>query len=128
MSKRTDYESDAFALLRSANPVRVEDIQRELDEERFNAARARVSSRIRANPQPIAGRLTERAAAGSPRRAPRLRLVGAAAAVAAAVGVALTALPAMFPDGAEPAKAMRVLTAAAKIARAQPAPAPGPGE
>jgi hypothetical protein len=128
MSKRTDDESCAFALLRSANPVRLEDIQRELDEERIGAALAHAYATLRGRPQPIARRRTERAGGGSPRHARRLRLVGAAAAVAAAVGVALTALPAMLPGGAEPARAMRVLTAAATVARAQPAPAPGPGE
>jgi hypothetical protein len=127
MSKRTVDQSDAFALLRSANPVRLEDVQRELEEESLAAAFARTYA-TRGNPRPIARWLAERAAGGSPRRGRRLRLVGAAAAVAAAVGVALTALPAVFPDGAEPARAMRLLTAAAKIARAQPAPAPEPGE
>jgi hypothetical protein len=128
MSKRTDDASDAFALLRLANPVRLEDIQRVMDEKRLAAALAHAYATLRAEPEPIAGRLTERAAGGSRRQARRLRLIGAATAVAAAVGVALTALPAMFPDGAEPARAMPVLTAAATIARAQPAPASGPGE
>jgi len=127
MSKATDDASDAFALLRSANPVRLEDIHRELNEERIGAALAHAYATLRSKPQPIA-RLTEPAARRAPRHARRLRLVGAAAAVAAAVGVALTALPALSPDGAEPASAMRLLTAAATIARAQPAPAPGPGE
>jgi hypothetical protein len=124
MNERTDHEGRAFALLRSANPVELEDIRRELDEERLAAARAHVYATLE-QPQPVAERL---AAAHSRRGARRVGLLGAAAAAAAAVMVALTGLVPVLPGGGEPATALSVLNAAASIAAAQPAAAPGPGE
>jgi hypothetical protein len=124
MNERTDHEGRAFALLLSANPVKVEDIRRELDEERLAAARARAFATVE-KPQPLVERLV---AAHSPRGARRVGLLGAAAAGATAVTVALTGLVPILPGGSEPATALRVLNAAASIAAAQPATAPGPGE
>jgi hypothetical protein len=124
MNERPDHEGRAFALLRSANPVRLEDIRRELDEERLAAARARAFATVE-KPQPVVERL---AAAHSPRTARRVGLLGAAAAAGAAVIVALTGLVPVLPGGGEPTTALRVLNAAASIAAAQPATAPGPGE
>jgi hypothetical protein len=124
MNGRTDHEGGAFALLRSANPVKLEDIRRELDEQRLAAARAHAYATLE-KAQPVAERL---AAAHSPRGARRVGLLGAAAAAAAAVMVALTGLVPVLPGGGEPATALSVLNAAASIAAAQPATAPGPGE
>jgi hypothetical protein len=131
MSKRTHHESRAFALLQSANPARVEDIRRELDEERLATAWAHACAVLEGNPEVGVGRPAADGAEGrAPRDARRVRLVGAAGAVAvaAAVAVALTGLPALLPGGGEPARALQVLNAAASIAAAQPAPSPGPGE
>jgi hypothetical protein len=124
VNERTDHEGRAFALLRSANPVELEDIQRELDDERLAAARAHAYATLE-KPQPVVERL---AAAHSPRTARRVGLLGAAGVAAAAVMVALTGLVPVLPGGGEPATALRVLNAAASIAAAQPATAPGPGE
>jgi hypothetical protein len=124
MNERTDHEGRAFALLRSANPVEVEDLRRELDEERLAAARAHAYATLE-KPRPVVERL---AAAHSPRAARRVGLLGAAAAAGAALMVALTGLVPVLPGGGEPATALRVLNAAASIAAAQPATGPGPGE
>jgi hypothetical protein len=122
MSKRTDHESCAFALLQSANPTAAEDIRRELDDERVAAARARARAVLEADHQvgPI-----DRGAGRSPRDGRRVRLVGAAAA---AVALAMTGLLAVLTGGGEPARAQQVLNAAASLAAAQPAAAPGLGE
>src|SRR6266545_3488831 len=124
MNERTNHEGRAFTLLRSANPVKAEDVRRELDEERLAAARAHAYATLE-KPQPVVERL---AAAHSPRAARRVGLLGVAAAAGAAVMVALTGLVPVLPGGGEPATALCVLNAAASIAAAQPATAPGPGE
>jgi hypothetical protein len=124
MSKRTDHESRAFALLQSANPARVEDLRRELDEGRLAAARAHACAALEGNPVGV-GRPADRAAGRFPGDGRRVRLVGAAAV---AVALALTGFLAVFPGGGEPARAQLVLNAAANIAAAQPATAPAPGE
>jgi hypothetical protein len=124
MNERTDHEGRAFTFLRSANPVKVEDIRRELNEERLAAARARAFATVE-KPQPVVERLV---AAHSPKGARRVGLLGAAAAAATAVTLALTGLVPVLPGGSEPATALRVLNAAASIAAAQPATAPGPSE
>src|SRR6266508_2713342 len=124
MNEKTDHQGRAFALLRSANPVELEDIRRELDEETLAAARAHAYATLE-KPQPVVERL---AAAHSPRTARRVGLLGAAGVAAAAVMVALTGLVPVLPGGGEPATALRVLNAAASVAAAQPATAPGPGE
>jgi hypothetical protein len=72
VNERTDHEGRAFALLRSANPVELEDIQRELDDERLAAARAHAYATLE-KAQPVAERL---AAAHSPRGARRVGLLG----------------------------------------------------
>jgi hypothetical protein len=127
MSKSTDHESRAFAVLQSANPARVEDIRRELDEESLAAALAHARAVLDCNHQIDVGRRADRAAGRAPRNARRVRIVGAAAV---AMALALTGLLAVLPGGGAPApaRAQRVLYAAASIAAAQPATAPGPGE
>ena len=127
MSKRTDHESRAFAVLQSANPARVEDIRRKLDDERLAAALADARAVLDGNHRVGVGRRADRAAGRAPRNARRVRLVGAAA-VAMAMALALTVLLAVLPGGGAPARAQRVLNAAASIAATQPATAPGPGE
>jgi hypothetical protein len=127
MSKRTDHESRAFAVLQSANPARVEDIRRELDDERLAAALAHARAVPEGNHQVGVGRRAGRATGRAPRNARRVRLVGAAAA-AVAMALALTRLLAVLPGGGAPARAQQVLNAAASIAATQPATAPGPGE
>jgi hypothetical protein len=124
MNESTDHEGRAFALLRSANPVELEDLRRELGEERLAAARAHAYATLEQT-QPVVERL---AAAHSPRAARRVGLLGAAGVAAAAVVVALTGLVPVLPGGDEPATALRVLKAAASVAAAQPATSPGPGE
>jgi hypothetical protein len=127
MRQRTDDESRAFALLQAANPASVQDTRRELDEKRL-AARARVYAALEGKPQVGSRRATDNAMGRLPWLAGRVRLLGAAGAVAVAALVALIGVPALFPGGGEPARALQVLSAAASIAAAQPATAPGPGQ
>jgi hypothetical protein len=124
MNERTDHAGRAFALLVSANPVELEDIRRELDEKRLATARAHAYATLE-TPHSVVERL---AAAHSPRAARRVGLLGAAAAATAAVTVALAGLVPGLPGSGERATGLRVLNAAASIAAAQPATAPGPGE
>jgi hypothetical protein len=65
MNERTDHEGRAFALLRSANPVKLEDIRRELDEERLAAARAHVYATLEL-PQPVPSALQRPTRPGAP--------------------------------------------------------------
>jgi hypothetical protein len=122
MSERSNRENRAFALLRLANPVEVEDIRRELDEEWLAAAWAHTLARLEGNAAPRTGRLTRRLV-GGPSGA--RRMVGAAGGVAAILTAGLVVL---FQGGGEPSNALRVLNAAASIAAREPATAPGPGE
>jgi hypothetical protein len=124
MSTRDDRGSCAFELLRSANPVELGDIRRELDEERLAAAQARALARLgdRFEPELGCGHLQRRATGGSRRSAHGLRLAATAGALAAAAAAVATVLP----DGGEPARAVQVLNAAATVARVQPATAPRP--
>jgi hypothetical protein len=126
MSERSDRQRRALALLRTANPVEVEDIRRELDEEQLAAARAHTFAALGRTPEAGSGRLTGRTVDGSP-RVRRVRLVGAAGG-AAATALTVAALVVLFQGGGEPASALQVLNAAASIAAREPATAPGPGE
>jgi hypothetical protein len=118
MSDRSDRES-AFALLRTANPVDVEDIRRELDEEQLAAVRAQIFAAFSPRePRRTGGGLVH---------IRRGRLVSGVAGVAVAALTA-TGLLVLFQGGGEPASALRVLNAAASIAAREPASAPGPGE
>lgn len=124
MSERSDRENRAFALLRSANPVQVEDLRRALDEEGLAAAWAQTFAALEGTAAPMSGRLTGRLAGGaSSSRRVRIGAAGATAAVLAATGLLF-----LFQGGGEPANALRVLNAAAIIAAREPATAPGPGE
>jgi hypothetical protein len=128
MRKRADHAGGAIALLESANPARVEDIRRELDEKRLAAAQARAYAALEVKPQVGVGGGANRAVGRFPWAARRVRLVGAACALAVAAAVGLTGLPALLPGSGEPVRALGVLSAAASIAAAQPATALGPGE
>jgi hypothetical protein len=110
MSQRSDREDGAFALLQDANPVEIEDIRGELDEERLAAAWAQIVEASRVAPR-------------GPRR-PRVRLAGLAGGAAAAA-LTVAGLVVLFQGGGEPASALRVLNAAASIAAREPEPGPG---
>jgi hypothetical protein len=110
MRETSDRESNAFALLEAGNPVDVEGVRRELNEERLAAARARVFEEPE-NANGVRRHLGWRAVAG------------ATAAAITAAGLFL-----LFQGGAEPANPLRVLNAAASIAAREPASVPGPGE
>jgi hypothetical protein len=127
MSERSDRENRAFALLRTANPVEVEDIRGELDAEQLAAVRAQIFAALRVAPEPGPGRLA-RQTADSSARVRRVRLAGPAGGAAAAAALTVAGLVVLFQGGGEPASALRVLNAAASIAAREPATAPGPGE
>jgi hypothetical protein len=113
MSDRSLETEEALVLLCESNPVDVDDVRRGLDEAALTAARR---AAIGARP------LDRRPARAGHRR----RL--AAATVLVAVCAAVWALLATLPGGSEPARAERLLHAAASLAAQQPVTAPGAGE
>jgi hypothetical protein len=126
MSNRADHESRAFALLVVANPARVEDVRRELSEPRLAAICAQARAMVDHPPRVgVDRRWPTGRASRLPGEARRLRLLGASAV---ALTVALAGFFAVLSGGGEPARAQRVLNAAATIAAAQPASAPGRGD
>lgn len=119
MSDRTDKTRHAFAFLRAANPVDLDDLRDELAEAGLAAAR---SAAISTQALPEDGRLDRRRLGSRSRR----RLAWAAALVA--LTGAAWGLLSNLPGGNEPARAQRVLRAAASLAAKQPATLRGPGE
>jgi hypothetical protein len=119
MSERTDKTRHAFALLQATNPVDLDRLRDELDEARLDAAR---TAALKAQPLPDNGLLDQRWSRG--RRSRRL----AWAAVLVALTGSAWGLLSNLPGGNEPARAERVLSAAASLAAKQPATSPGPGQ
>jgi hypothetical protein len=110
MSERSDRERRAFTLLEDANPVEVEDVRGQLDEQRLAAAWAQISTAPSVTPRSL--------------RTFRVRLAGLAGG-AAVVVLTAAALVVLFQGGGEPANALRVLNAAASIAAREPVLGPG---
>jgi hypothetical protein len=122
MSRRSDLETRAFALLRDANPIEVEDVRSGLDEDQLAAVRARIVTAPGVTAAPGSGRVTRQTAGGSPRMR-RLRLsMGGGAAMAA---LSVLGLVALFQGGGGPTRALQVLNAAASIAAREPVAGPG---
>jgi hypothetical protein len=110
MRETSHRGNHAFALLEAANPVDVEGIRSELNEERLATARARIFEELR-NANGRGSRRVWRAVAG-----------------ATAAAVTTVGLFVLFQGGAEPASPLRILNAAASIAAREPTTVPGPGE